>query len=47
VSAVSANALLRLSRATFPLYLIALALSFASELLCVLAAKIAGDEWPR
>jgi hypothetical protein len=31
----------------FPLYTLALILSFASDLLGCLAARIAGDDWPR
>jgi hypothetical protein len=41
---VSANALR--CAAAFPVYVVALVLSFASDVLGALAAKIAGDDWP-
>jgi len=33
--------------AALPIYVVALILSFTSDLLGILAAKIAGDNWPR
>jgi hypothetical protein len=49
VCAVSANALLHLRHAVaFPVYVVALVvLSFLSDALGILAAKIAGDNWRR
>jgi hypothetical protein len=40
--------LLRMRGATaLPIYTVALLLSFTSDLLGFLAAKVAGDDWPR
>jgi hypothetical protein len=48
VCTVSANALLHLRCAVaFPVYAVALVLDFMSGALGKLAAKIAGDDWPR
>jgi hypothetical protein len=45
VCTVSANALRR--AVAFPFYVVALLLSLLGDALGALAAKIAGDDWPR